>query len=478
MSSVTSRYLNTLSSNLSLVIVSRANNASTTPSADKVVLNNLYFWVFGVFLCFLSTVGLVTNILNIYALSQTVRVSKRPMYHCLICMAAVDMLLMLLLLTMSTRFYLQRLSNPNDVRKEYTARTINYPSYFLYSVWYIFANVFMTISNWCVVTMGVFRLIAVFAPLKASSLCTMRRVRLTLLFISVFSIIVNLPMAFEQRLKDGRFTANGAITKYNTISVVFSVPIPILSVFVINIILIARIRLYRTQMKKLLEGQNCPKDEESTKLARSNSKISRQGETTLISVSLFTVFMCMPNVIYFISGYTDRAKHLSVIEKNVFYLVATMCIYINHACNFFFYVMLNKPFRRLLWKKVRNGESAAAPSSTLTTSKGLPTRRAAYESIRLTTVSDFSLSHFDLTRRECVATTSGIEFLIPFVARIVDSYDTVSIGDSYDTVSIVDSYDTVSIVDSYDTIQPIGKLASSLRTALAGAGQHPDDYIR
>lgn len=67
--------------------------ANITAGADKhPYLYYIYFWTFGVLLCIISVIGVVTNAINIYALTLTARKSKRPMYYCLICMAAVDML--------------------------------------------------------------------------------------------------------------------------------------------------------------------------------------------------------------------------------------------------------------------------------------------------------------------------------------------------------------------------------------------------
>lgn len=43
---------------------------------------------------------------------------------------------------------------------------------------------------------------------------------------------------------------------------------------------------------------------------------------------------------------------MSTVSKNQFYIIANICINISHACNFFFYVLINKPFRTLLWRKV------------------------------------------------------------------------------------------------------------------------------
>lgn len=53
----------------------------------------------------------------------------------------------------------------------------------------------------------------------------------------------------------------------------------------------------------------------------------------------------------------------------------------SHACNFFFYVLLNKPFRTLLWKKIRNMQSTTY-SATMTTQHR--------DSVRLRQVHDAS----------------------------------------------------------------------------------------
>ena len=47
--------------------------------------------------------------------------------------------------------------------------------------------------------MGIYRLIAVFAPLKAATLCTVRRVQVTLVAVCIFSVLINLPQMLEKR---------------------------------------------------------------------------------------------------------------------------------------------------------------------------------------------------------------------------------------------------------------------------------------
>lgn len=60
------------------------------------ILGSLYFWLFGVVLCVIAIIGIITNSVNVYALTLTIRTSKRPMYYCLLCMAVVDKLVSLI----------------------------------------------------------------------------------------------------------------------------------------------------------------------------------------------------------------------------------------------------------------------------------------------------------------------------------------------------------------------------------------------
>lgn len=82
----------TVTDNLTNTSVSSNMTTTAATNSKKELIISLYFWIFGVVVCCLSIVGVVTNLLNIYALSKTVRTNRRPMYHCLICMAVVDML--------------------------------------------------------------------------------------------------------------------------------------------------------------------------------------------------------------------------------------------------------------------------------------------------------------------------------------------------------------------------------------------------
>ena len=77
----------------------------------------------------------------------------------------------------------------------------------------------------------------------------------------------------------------------------------------------------------------------------------------------------------------------SPLAQNIFYMVATMSVYINHACNFFFYVLLNKQFRRLLWKKVRRVKETAPSSTHATTFRYVNSKSPAYESIKMAPIA-------------------------------------------------------------------------------------------
>ena len=79
---------------------------------------------------------------------------------------------------------------------------------------------------------------------------------------------------------------------------------------------------------------------------------------------------------YWVADYWQQMKNLDSVSLHVFYLISNLFIYINHACNFFFYVMLNKPFRNLLWRKLslrsaaKGGDSQGAPNTNSFTLRG------------------------------------------------------------------------------------------------------------
>jgi len=58
----------------------------------SIVGARLYFWLFGVFLFIFSLMGMLMNIINVYALSKTLKTNRRPMYHFLLTMAVLDTL--------------------------------------------------------------------------------------------------------------------------------------------------------------------------------------------------------------------------------------------------------------------------------------------------------------------------------------------------------------------------------------------------
>lgn len=61
----------------------------------------------------------------------------------------------------------------------------------------------------------------------------------------------------------------------------------------------------------------------------------------------------------------DSLLKLSDMSQHLFYMLANLTVYINHACNFFFYVFLNKPFRSFLWHKVRKSSPSDAHGTRL-----------------------------------------------------------------------------------------------------------------
>ena len=89
------------------------------------------------------------------------------------------------------------------------------------------------------------------------------------------------------------------------------------------------------------------------------------------------IFDCiLIQVTYWVADYWQQMKNLDSVSLHVFYLISNLFIYINHACNFFFYVMLNKPFRNLLWRKLslrstaKGGDSQGAPNTNSFTLRG------------------------------------------------------------------------------------------------------------
>ncbi|KAF6034392.1 hypothetical protein EB796_007301 [Bugula neritina] len=69
----------------------RLEAANSSGQTEREALANLYFWTFGVFLSIICSIGIITNILNIYALAVTLATKKRPMYYFLLTMAAADL---------------------------------------------------------------------------------------------------------------------------------------------------------------------------------------------------------------------------------------------------------------------------------------------------------------------------------------------------------------------------------------------------
>jgi len=66
--------------------------------------------------------------------------------------------------------------------------------------------------------MGVFRLIAVLTPLRSSYLCTIKRVKLTLTAVCIFSLLINLPSILELKLVHVVIYLRAQVSTYSNIS--------------------------------------------------------------------------------------------------------------------------------------------------------------------------------------------------------------------------------------------------------------------
>jgi len=325
----------------------------TTGNATADILNtntseihHFHFLLTGVGGLLICCVGILSNIINILVLSSMLRRYRWPSTYFLLVLGFSDMFVLtfyLIYIAVCVLAPVQPLLFKQDF-----ARYEGTPAHIFCSVWYTPANIFVTLSNYCIVSMMVFRFLAVYFPLKVKQLCTVTRAKLTLATISIFSFFLVFPEFLTYRLKTDASTkrifletlplfSNKDFNKYYYgVLEAFNSIIPFIACALLSVMLIKA--LYYTGGSLKGQGQ-----------LRKNSKRKaehRKVTVLLLSIALFFIACSLPSFVCRVvrtllqgsdtSGYSAWAKVRAV---------ADMSLLINHSANFILYAATSSLYR-------------------------------------------------------------------------------------------------------------------------------------
>ena len=222
-------------------------------------------------------------------------------------------------------------------------------------LWYCkyYMTIFMT-ASFCstlfIISMTFDRFYSIIRPHKAASFNTIKRAKVTIFCIGLFSVIYNIPHIYLTLAPEGRCTSylNPSIFGkiYYWISISFNIVVPFTSLLTMNgfiiLALAERSKLLSIDSENQVQGHN-----QSQGQSRRMSSSEKQIYITLLLVTFsFLIFMAPSwfSIIYYM--FVDYKKSPRSIAG--FYLshsIMQKAYYTNYSINFILYVISGKKFR-------------------------------------------------------------------------------------------------------------------------------------
>ena len=221
------------------------------------------------------------------------------------------------------------------------------------------ANTVVTISIYCgsllILNMTFERFYSIIRPHKAASFNTVKRAKIGIACIIIFSILYNIPHLFLSIDHGTRCILYGAkgphVEIYYWFSFAIQFAFPFVSLLAMNSVIIhtLRKRLTGNLTRSPNQGQG------SKKSQGSNSQMKSSEKQIFIMLFLVTFgFLILTTPIYLWMLYTQWVGYgetpLGFARYYFFYHMAQKTLYTNNAINFFFYVLSGQKFRNDLLK--------------------------------------------------------------------------------------------------------------------------------
>ncbi|ELU05116.1 hypothetical protein CAPTEDRAFT_228121 [Capitella teleta] len=296
----------------------------------------LHHALFNIRMCFLPIIvaGTVTNLLNFVVLShKEMRTLSTSVY--LFALAMADLGVMYIEL-FRVWFEWMNIVRPEVYFTDTYCKMANYTN-----------GVVRDFSNWLIACLTFERLVMVASPYRAKDLCTVRTAKIvTLVLLLVISVSHLHWLVYSVALKNVRFVCwedpNSRAASLLSALVEFLVGyIVVVVVFIMNLILVTMI--YRRQLPCLsaAAASACtPGALAQGKRASYNKRLTR----TLLLVAIVFLVCETPRIIMsFICRFLSRTPIRRII-LNVAFVVSG----VNHAANFFIYILSSPRFRQLL----------------------------------------------------------------------------------------------------------------------------------
>eukprot|EP00918_Siedleckia_nematoides_P067432 GHVU01146825.1.p1 GENE.GHVU01146825.1~~GHVU01146825.1.p1 ORF type:complete len:340 (-),score=-4.58 GHVU01146825.1:281-1243(-) len=293
-----------------------------------------HFYVYGLTVGIICALGLAGNTLCFIVLQ--VDKKKCSATFLLKALAITDNLFLIHILLIRTILY--TLEYGTDSAHPTFKQYLNITTYF-----WPFSHIARHTSIWMTVLIAVNRYIAVCKPLRAATLCTMKKTRVQVIIMFLCVCIYNIPHFLAESVYGNmadQFYAKGSYFSllYNTISYMTFVLLgPFLILLVSNTLIIRKLW---TARKQRMEFRN-----------QMTSDNKNERNLTVVIVMVVVVF-CICNtpacVLRFLVLFYDHLQFQSCRWCMWFYHSSQILVYLNSSVNFIIYFVFRKQFRKYL----------------------------------------------------------------------------------------------------------------------------------
>ena len=211
-------------------------------------------------------------------------------------------------------------------------------------------------STYFIISMTFDRFYSIIRPHKAASFNTIKRAKITIVSIVIFSFLFNVPHVFltsnDQRkcVPFGRAVSRLTDQFYYWLSFVANFAFPFMSLLVMNSVIIHSIRKSSKIRGKRTANEECQGQ------GQGEGQNARKSETqvfaTLLLVTFAFLILITPAYVLFlyvqVFNYTTTPYRYAGFH--LFYHVAQKMTYTNYGINFFLYVLSGRKFRSDLSK--------------------------------------------------------------------------------------------------------------------------------
>ena len=200
------------------------------------------------------------------------------------------------------------------------------------------------LSAWLVVAVTLERFIVVWFPLKATTICSTTRAKLTILFLMLALFLLNVHLFWTAELVIDPETGAKECAMLRDYDILYKEVVPWLHFTVYSFIPFATLLIFNILIIVSLIRHRQMITHQMTKDDRRTQYHHRKLAITLLCISFVWIFTTTPSALYTVlplkpQTMDDRAKLLLV--KIICYLI----MYVNHSINFLLYCITGRNFR-------------------------------------------------------------------------------------------------------------------------------------